>query len=178
MTRLEPLSASVGLELLVAFTGLAGFNKKYVLPGQDPAVFETVQSYFQWAGGLIQGRGGTVVKCMGDAMLLSFPAKKAGQGVLALLDLKAEGDAWLRERDIPCHHYIKAHLGPVVSGLVGAPGQEIPDILGKTVNICATLEGGPLVLTPQVFRALDAATRKRFKKHTPPVTYIRVEDKH
>jgi hypothetical protein len=46
------------------------------------------------------------------------------------------------------------------------------------VNICATLESGPLVLSPQAFRALDAEARRHFKKHTPPVTYIRVEDRH
>jgi class 3 adenylate cyclase len=180
MTRLASAPAPIVSELLVAFTGMAGFNKRYVLPGQDLAVFKTVQDYFLWAGGLIQGRGGTVVKCMGDAMLLSFPAEEASAGVSALLALKTEGDAWLRQRDIPCHHQIKAHLGPVISGPVGVPGQERPDILGKTVNICATLANGPLplVLTPQVFRALDPATRKHFKKHTEPVTYIRLEDAH
>jgi class 3 adenylate cyclase len=119
-----------------------------------------------------------VVKCIGDAMLLSFPAVAASAAVLALRQLKSEGDAWLAQRGIPCHHLIKAHLGPVLSGPIGAPGQERPDVYGKAVNICATLESGPLVLSPQAFRALDAEARRHFKKHTPPVTYIRVEDRH
>jgi class 3 adenylate cyclase len=180
MLRLEDIQTPTQAEVLVAFTGLAGFNKRYVLPGEDRPVFDAVHSYFTWAGGLIQQRGGTVIKCMGDAMLLAFPADSAGPAVMALLELKAQGDAWLAGRNIPCHHQIKAHLGPVIAGPVGAPGQERLDILGKTVNICATLANGPLpvVLTPQVFRALDAGTRKHFKKHTPPVTYIRVEDRH
>lgn len=178
MTRLENISTPVETELLVSFTGLAGFNRKFVLPGQDRSVFDTMQTYFAWSGGLIEGCGGTVIKCIGDTLLLTFPAEAASQAVTALMRLKTEGDAWLEQRRIPCQHQIKAHLGPVVVGLIGAPGSERLDIYGKTVNICATLESGPLVLTPQVFRALDTDTRKHFKKHTPPVTYIRIEDGH
>jgi adenylate cyclase len=178
MTRLESLPAPIETDILVAFTGLAGFNRRYVLPGEDREVFGAIQAYFAWAGALVQGRGGTVIKCMGDAMLLAFPAAEAGAAVRALVELKTEGDAWLAARHIPCQHQIKAHLGPVIWGPVGAPDQERPDVLGKTVNVCAMLDNGPLVLTPQVFRALDAETRRMFKKHTPPVTYIRVEDRH
>jgi class 3 adenylate cyclase len=178
MTRLENTSAPVETELLVSFTGLAGFNRRFVLPGQDRAVFDVMQAYFAWSGALIQGCGGIVIKCIGDSLLLAFPAENASQGVMALMRLKTEGDAWLEQRHVPCQHQIKAHLGPVVLGPVGTPGHERLDIYGKTVNVCATLENGSLVLTPQVFRALDADTRRHFKKHTPPVTYIRVEDSH
>jgi hypothetical protein len=33
-------------------------------------------------------------------------------------------------------------------------------------------------MTPPAFRALSPETRKMFKKHTPPVTYIALEDSH
>ena len=33
-------------------------------------------------------------------------------------------------------------------------------------------------LTPQAFRQLNPDTRKLFKKHTPPVTYIPLEELH
>ncbi len=178
MTHLENTGAPVETELLVSFTGLAGFNRKFVLPGQDRLVFDAMRDYFAWSGALIQGLGGTVVKCIGDAMLLAFPEDAASLGVAALMELKTQGDAWLEQRRIPCQHQIKAHLGPVVVGPIGAPGHERLDVYGKTVNVCATLENGPFVLTPQVFRALDEGTRRHFKKHTPPVTYIRVEDRH
>jgi class 3 adenylate cyclase len=178
MTRLESIRTPTEISLLVAFTSLAGFNKRFVLPGDDQLVFDTMRDYYAWCGGLIQRRGGSVIKCIGDATLLAFPAEAASQAVAALKEIKVEGDAWLAHRGVPCHHLIKAHLGLVVMGLIGAPGQERLDIYGKTVNICATLDSGALVLTPQVFRALDAETRKSFKKHTPPTTYIRTEDAH
>lgn len=178
MTRLEGLGAPREQELFVCFSSLAGFNKRFVLLSDDQTVFDTMREYFAWAGALIQARGGTVIKCIGDAMLMVFPAGEADAAVEAVRALKSEGDAWLQQRGLPCHHLIKAHLGPAVLGPVGAPGQERPDVYGKTVNICATLESGPLVLTPQVFRALSSGARKHFKKHTPPVTYIRIEDGH
>jgi hypothetical protein len=35
-----------------------------------------------------------------------------------------------------------------------------------------------MALSPQAFRKLEPETRKLFKKHTPPVTYIPVEERH
>jgi class 3 adenylate cyclase len=178
MTRLEDIRTPTELDLLVSFTHLAGFNKRFVLPGDDRLVFETMQAYYAWTGALIQKTGGTVIKCIGDALMLAFPADEASQAVKTLLDLKQSGDLWLKQRQIPCHHLVKIHLGPVVAGPIGAPGAERLDIYGKTVNLCVTMESDGWAMSPQVFRALDAETRTKFKKHTPPVTYIRVEDSH
>jgi len=178
MTRLDKLSTPTELNLLVAFTDLAGFHRRFVMPGDDRKVFDTMQDYFAWTGKLVQDSGGYVIKCMGDAMLLAYPAEIASQAVMALKELKVAGDEWLKLKAVPCQQQAKAHLGTAIAGPVGAPGQERLDVYGKTVNICATLQSGALVLTPQVFRALDAPTRKHFKKHTPPVIYVRVEDAH
>jgi class 3 adenylate cyclase len=178
MTRLETTLTSSASNQLVAFTHLAESHRRFVMPGEDQLVFDSMRDYFIWAGALIQKAGGTVIKCMGDGMLLSFPADAADAGAMALRALKSSGDSWLKERQIPCHHLIRAHLGPVIGGLVGAPGQERWDIYGKTVNICAKLESRGLVITPQVFRALSAPLRKYFKKHSAPILYIREEDSH
>jgi class 3 adenylate cyclase len=178
MTRLDSISAPTELNLIVSFSSLAGFNKRFVLPGQDRHVFDTMRDYYAWSGELIQKSGGNVIKCIGDALMLAFDAEKASAAVMALRELKSSGDRWLKERQVPCHHYIKAHLGSVIAGPIGAPGMQRVDLYGKTVNICATLESQGLAITPQVFRALDSETRKFFKKHTPPMTYIRAEDTH
>jgi hypothetical protein len=47
-----------------------------------------------------------------------------------------------------------------------------------TVNIAATLKSNDLAITPQLFRRLNPDTRKLFKKHTPPITYIPVNESH
>jgi hypothetical protein len=55
-------------------------------------------------------------------------------------------------------------------------GEEIVDVYGKTVNVAAALPSSGLAITPAVFRSLQAETRKLFKKHTPPISYIDADD--
>lgn len=178
MPRLDALKAPESLEVLVALSHLAGSNKKFVMQNEDRLVFDSMKKYFLWAGALIQKSHGKVIKCMGDAMLMAFEAEAAEAGIFALRRLKSEGDAWLHEAGIPCQHLIKAHFGPVMAGYVGAPEQEQLDILGKTVNVCFTMESFGLVLSSQAFRCLGEEGRKHFKKHSEPITYIRQEDSH
>jgi len=44
------------------------------------------------------------------------------------------------------------------------------------VNTTATLEGSGVTLSVSAFRKLGPELRRRFRKHTPPITYIRLED--
>jgi len=66
----------------------------------------------------------------------------------------------------------------VVTGLIGAHGNKQPDVYGETVNTAATMQSNGIAVSPQVFRLLSPAARKLFKKHTPPVTYIPVNEPH
>ncbi len=179
MLDFEQVGAPTSATALVAFTGLNGFDRRFVHGGRsDEEVFRTMDGYAEFAGELINEAGGHTVKVIGDGLLVVFPDEGADGGVVALMKLKATGDDWLRERDIPCEHAIKVHYGPLVYGRFGPRGDKRIDVYGKTVNVCARMRRGPLVLSAQAFRALSKATRTRFKKHTPPVTYIRVEDPH
>ena len=94
------------------------------------------------------------------------------------ISLKDSGDAWLAERNVPCRNVIKVHFGPVICGLVGTRTDKRFDIYSHTVNTTATLKSNGFAMTPQVFRKLGADTRKLFKKHTPPITYILASDSH
>jgi hypothetical protein len=44
------------------------------------------------------------------------------------------------------------------------------------VNVAAALPSSGLAVTPAVFRSLQAETRKLFKKHSPPISYIDMAD--
>jgi hypothetical protein len=44
------------------------------------------------------------------------------------------------------------------------------------VNTTALLDSSGVTLSVAAFRKLSPPLRRRFKKHTPPVTYIRAED--
>ncbi len=97
---------------------------------------------------------------------------------LSLRRLQAVGDAWLADHDTPCRHIIKAHVGPVYCGQVGTRMEKHFDVFGETVMTAALLPSHGLAITPQLFRQMGPSTRKLFKKHTPPVTYIPVEERH
>lgn len=45
------------------------------------------------------------------------------------------------------------------------------DVIGETVNVCATLPHQGVTLSPQAFRRLRPEHRKMFHRHTPPITY-------
>jgi len=49
-------------------------------------------------------------------------------------------------------------------------------VLGKAINVAASLEGTGVTLSAEAFRKLAPELRTRFKKHTAPITYIRLGD--
>ena len=98
------------------------------------------------------------------------------RGVAALLALKDSIDVSMVHRGWECRLVAKAHFGPVIAGLFGAAGNKRPDVIGKTVNTAAMLDTTGVALSVAAFRKLGPTLRRRFKKHTPPVTYIRAED--
>jgi hypothetical protein len=63
------------------------------------------------------------------------------------------------------------------NGPFGAAGARRFDVIGKAVNTAATLaDGSGVTLSVSAFRKLGPELRRRFHKHTPPITYIRLED--
>jgi len=161
--------------LVVAFTDFTRFAAQ-VERLEDLEVARVMAAWYELAESRIRAAGGRVVKFIGDAMLAVFPAEAADRGVLALLDLKDASDRFMADSGWECRLMAKAHFGPVAAGHYGEERRY--DIFGKTVNIAARLESAGLALSAEAFRQLDPESRQRFKKHTPPITYIRQEDAH
>ena len=169
--------ARAELRLLVAFLDLTGFALQATRVGDDELA-AVIDGWYERVAARTAAAGGRTVKFIGDAALLVFDAARADDGAAALLELKQAGDAYFAERGWPCRVSIKAHVGPCVAGAYGAAGDKRFDVIGQTVNTTAMLDGGGVCLSVDAFRALSPAMRTRFKKHTWPVTYIRVEDPH
>ena len=165
------------VSLLVAFTDFTRFAAQAERL-QDTEVASVMDAYYELAGGTITGAGGRVVKFMGDATLAVFPAEAVDRGVLALLELKDAADRLMMDRGWESRLTVKAHFGPVIAGHFGVSSDKRYDILGKSVNITARLQATGVALSVEAFRQLGPEVRQRFKKHTPPVTYIRIEDPH
>jgi class 3 adenylate cyclase len=162
-------------ELLVGFYDLRGYMR-YAETAEPRQLLDTMAGYFAVTGEIIQDAGGRLIKTLGDAGLAAFPADRADSAVRALQSLQSKGRDWLAERGYKSHVIVKLHLGRVALGRVGSPGEEIIDVYGKTVNVAASLPSTGLAMTPAVFRSLQPETRKLFKKHTPPITYIDAAD--
>lgn len=162
-------------ELLVGFYDLAGYMR-HAERTEPQELLAMIAGYFALTGQIVSDAGGRLIKTLGDAGLVAFPAEAADGGVLALRSVQTAGREWLAKQGFRTDIIVKLHLGPVAIGRVGSSGEEIIDVYGKTVNVAAALSSTGLAVTPAVFRSLHAETRKLFKKHTPPISYIDAGD--
>jgi len=162
-------------ELLIGFYDLKGYMR-FAEASEPSHVLELMTGYFALTAKIVQDAGGRLIKTIGDAGLVAFPASNADGGVRAMRAVQSEGGEWLASHGYRSRAIVKLHLGPVAVGRVGSPGEEIIDVYGKTVNVAASLPSTGLALSPAVFRSLEPPTRQLFRKHTPPVTYISLDD--
>ena len=102
-----------------------------------------------------------------------MPVEKAGGRVVKFM---GDVDDLMESRRWDCRLTVKAHFGTAVAGPYGAAGAKRFDVIGKAVNTAAALEGSGVALSVTAFRTLGPELRRRVRKHTPPVTYIRHED--
>jgi class 3 adenylate cyclase len=161
------------VSLLVVFADLTRFSAE-TARRTDAEVASALFPFYERVRSRVADAGGTVVKFMGDAALVVFEEEDVDRGVVAVLALKDEVDAHFEELGWDSRLVVKAHFGPLIAGTFGGSF----DVLGRTVNTAAMLESTGVALSVAAFRKLAPETRQRFKKHTPEVTYIRLEDPH
>ncbi|HSI87019.1 MAG: adenylate/guanylate cyclase domain-containing protein [Candidatus Methylacidiphilales bacterium] len=158
-------------QALVACCDLTAYVR-YAKSVPESEIFTMLSGYYELVGDIVGGAGGKVIKFMGDAALIYYPENAVDAGVISLLKLQENGDKYLEDKGIVCRHHIRAHFGEIVIGELGVRNDKRLDILGSTVNAMFMLKATGFAITPEVFRKLSPETRKSFKKHTPPVTYI------
>jgi class 3 adenylate cyclase len=161
--------------LLIAFVDLTRFAAQSQRT-DDLELAETIDAYYEHVGATVRAGGGSVVKFQGDGALIVFPATAVNRGVEALLALKDSVDDLMARRGWECRLIAKVHFGTVIAGSFGAVGDKRPDVIGKAVNVAAMLDSTGVTLSAETFRKLGSDVRARFKKHPPPITYIRLQD--
>jgi adenylate cyclase len=162
--------------LLVVFVDLTRFWAQSQRV-DDAELAEALDAYYEQVGTAVRAAGGRIVKFLGDGVLIVFAEDRVDPGVEMLLALKDAVDRSMAQRGWECRLIAKAHFGTVIAGPFGVTGDKRHDVVGKTVNIAATLEATGVTLSVAAFRKLSAATRKHFKRHTPPISYIRMDDR-
>jgi adenylate cyclase len=173
--RFEPSAVAErgALPLVIGFLDLTRFAAQSRCV-DDAELAEILDQFFGQVEGHVSAAGGYVVKFMGDGALFVFHQAAADDAVCAVLDLKEAVDAAMKERGWECRLKAQLHVGTAVVGRFGA--EQRIDVIGQAVNTAAMLDSTGVALSVAAFRALGAEVRRRFKKHTPPVSYIRVED--
>jgi adenylate cyclase len=161
--------------LLIVFIDLTRFAAQ-AQRVEDVELADTIDAYYERAAAAIHSAGGVLVKFIGDAMLAVFAETAIDSGVRMLLELKPSIDRFMTDRGWECRLTAKAHFGDVVAGQFGAREGKRFDVMGRAVNTAAVLESVGVTLSAEAFRKLSPDLRQRFKKHTPPITYIRLDD--
>ena len=157
------------IQALVACSDLTGYAR-FAARKSEGEIFQLLSDYYELVGDVVEPARGKVIKFMGDAALILFPEEAADEGVRAMLALQSRGDRFWSERGADCRHHLRVHFGPLALGSLGTRNDKRTDVLGSTVNAMFLLKSQGFALTPEAFRKLAPATRKLFKKHTPPVT--------
>jgi adenylate cyclase len=165
------------IQALVACSDLTGYAR-LTSKLADEEVFHFLSDYYELVGQTITPAGGRMIKFMGDAAFMIFPESQVDSGIRSLLVLQQEGDRFLADRGIGCRHHIRAHFGPVQQGELGTREDKRLDVIGSTVNTMFSIKASEFALTPEAFRKLKPETRRLFKKHTQPVTYIPLGASH
>jgi class 3 adenylate cyclase len=150
---------------LVLFTAdLAGFARA----AADMAPLEVAGLLDGWYASLetaITGRGGRVVKYIGDGCLATFPADACGAAVAAASELLVH-----RARDREIRVGIKIHLGTVAEGEVGPDHRY--DIFGSAVNDLFRMgRAGTVLISDAVYHRLPAEQRTAWHAQHAPLTY-------
>ncbi len=163
-------------ELLICFCDIQAFSAISQSKIDSKELFSLLDGMATVVINTLEGSAGRVVKFIGDSCLIVFPKEQADQGMAILLDMKDRVEGYFKTKGYSnkmrfCVHYGEAAFGPIGSGRYRAL-----DVLGDHVNVAATLgkgeHRGRFIISPQAFRKLSSATRKRFHKYTPPIVYL------
>ena len=164
-------------KLLVVFCDLTNYAK-ISRNIDETEVFMYLSNIYRIIGEIIESSCGQIIKFIGDAALITFEEIDIDKGIVALKKLKTEIDSYNEKIKFESRLNVKAHFGQVVAGMIGTKTEKRYDIFGNVVNIAATLPSNGFAISVEAFRQLKPETRKLFKRHTQPITYIGVDEKH
>ena len=139
-------------------------------------LLDMLNSYFELVAAAVTPRGGEILRFMGDAMLIVFPAdREGGLAAACRAALEAALDAFARVEDLnqrrcaegcpEIRFGVGLNAGRVVYGNVGAPDRLDFTVIGPAVNRAARLEsltkelGVPLLMTAAFAGSLERPVR-------------------
>jgi adenylate cyclase len=161
-----------------------------------PQLLAMLNEYFETVAAAVSARGGEILRFVGDAMLVVFPAdSERGPDLACTAAVEAALDAFARlalingrrrnSGDPEIRFGVGLTAGEVVYGNVGAPDRLDFTVIGPSVNRAARLEsltkelGVPLLMTAAFAGCLDRPVRSlgfhRLKGLAEPVEAYALE---
>lgn len=129
--------------MILALTDIAGFNK-VCSTKSDSDVFRLLDRFYCDVDHAVREVGGRIVKTMGDAVFIVFPAENPKRAIASITALKGNSKAVLEACDPHCRVRIHAHVGSVAAGSMGIDNYY--DVIGAAVNelFCMPWDGPEL----------------------------------
>jgi len=118
-------------KMVVGTADIAGFCKA-CRNRTDIEIFKMLNEYYRFAGSITSKAGGTVIKTMGDCVLVMFPVERAAEAVACLREIKSSAGKLWQQFNADCTVKIKAHVGHVAIGEMEPHGRL--DAIGNAVN--------------------------------------------
>ena len=156
---MQALAARDQTDVIVGFFDLSGFAN-WCEERPPRKILELATELFRRTGRAIDAAGGKLIKPIGDAGLFVFPDDDPDRVVDALREMKRDCDRWLTGMGYPDSMVVKARLGPVACGQVGAPGDERFDVYGVAVNRAADMRGRKFTLSADLVSCLKPGTQR------------------
>jgi adenylate cyclase len=143
---------------VVAFADLRGYHRNICSKLNPEETFGFLSEYYAAAHSALDETKGRIVKFIGDAILLVFPAASPHEAVEALRKLKTAIDAFLSEAGYDSRLCIRIHVGTVAAGMIGRGELERFDVFGIAVNETALLPNGEWVLSDELQKRIGQRT--------------------
>ncbi len=151
-TPVAPSAPPVLCEQIIAFADVTGYHRLICAQLKPEEVFAFLGEFYAVAQAALAGTEGRIVKFIGDAAMVVFPAERPGEAVAALRKLQGAVNEFLARAGYESQLRIRAHVGPVAVGVLGSGELERFDIAGLAVNEAALLGRGEWVLSEELRR--------------------------
>jgi hypothetical protein len=145
---------------------------------EDERVAGFFQAYYGLAASHLASVGGRVVDSLADVIVAVYPWRSSANVVPLLPALSERVTQAAAAFRLDASLNMNVHLGIVIEGSFGVPGQERPGIVGKALEVTMRLPRGGLVITGEVFEDLPKQWQARFARIPCPITLCSVYRLH
>lgn len=172
----ESSAAPSSGEWLICFCDLNRFGEITEKVGDSGALFRLFDGMARVMIERLSSGSGRVVKFIGDAALIVFPAAAADEGVGRLMELKSAIEHYFATNGFPTTMTFNIHLGEATTGPFGVAPLRTFEIYGAAVNETTLLRprgiDGDVVLSQAVYERLGDDARARFVLHEVAGVYV------